>query len=472
MNQQVLEISDRLERLPLSRFHYAMLAVVGLMMFFDGYDLLMSGLAIPSLRQIGWLNASTTSTFLSVPLISAAFGSVAAGFIGDKLGRKKLFNINVIGYSALSVCCGFAWNGDVLIVFRALTMFVLGMQVVTGYSYLNEFMPAAYRGRFQAAIALIVNAGLPCGAVFARLVLPDTDPHMGWRYLFLVSLIPGIALLFLQRYLPESPRWLDSVGREKDADKVVAALERRVGVKTLGPSTPRNARKEMGRTAVPGWSALLGSGLRSRFLLAVFFEVGHLVALTVMVSWLPSLLAASGMSLSGSLTFTAVSFAGGFAGPLIAIFISDRFERKWSIVGASLFAAGCAFAYGFLESGPLVMVVGFALVSAIFFLSSVGMAAYVPEILPTGVRLRGMGASVFCGRIASAASPFVVAILLSRGFHPFAVVVCAGSLYLLTAIVVAVYGPKTRGRTLEELEAEMSQSPEADVRTASQKVVG
>lgn len=472
MNRNNYDISGRLESLPLSRFHYGMLVVVGLMMFFDGYDLLMSGLAIPSLRQIRWLDASTTSMFLSAPLIAAAVGSVAAGFIGDKVGRKLLFNINVIGYSLLSAACGMAWNPEILITFRTLTMFVLGMQVVTGYSYLNELIPATYRGRFQAAISLIVNAGLPCGALFARLVLPYAAADLGWRALFLVSVVPGIALIFLQRFLPESPRWLDSVGRNKEADLIVAEFEKRVGAE-------KYVRPHMGKAVVPilrpavfGWSALFGRRLRSRFLLAIVFQTTHLVALTVMVSWLPSLLAASGMSLSGSLTFTAASFSGGFAGPLLGILISDRFERKWIIVIASLFAAGCSFAYGLLTSGPAIMAIGFALVSAIFFLSSVGMAAYVPEILPTIVRLRGMGASVFCGRVASAASPFAVAVLLGRGFHPFAVVVCAGSLYLLTALSVAVFGPKTRGRTLEELEAELIPLPYASMRTNARRASG
>ena len=451
------DISGRLERLPLSGFHYGMLAVVGLMMFFDGYDLLMSGLAIPSLKQIGWLDSHTTSTFLALPLIAAAFGSVAAGIIGDRVGRKLLFNVNVISYSVLSVACGLAWNHQVLIAFRTLTMFVLGMQVVTGYSYLNEFTPALYRGRFQAAISLIVNAGLPCGAVFARFVLPNAAADTGWRALFLVSVIPGLALCFLQRYLPESPRWLDSVGRTKDADRVLSELETRIGKAPLRPKSSNSPSVHPVRQL--GWSALFGRRLRARFSLAVIFQVTHLVALTVMVSWLPSILAASGMSLSGSLTFTAVSFAGGFAGPLLAIFISDRYERKWVIAFASIFAAGCASAYGLLTSGPSVMVVGFALLSSIFFLSATGMAAYVPEILPTSIRLRGMGASVFFGRLASAASPFAVAGLLNSGMHPFSIVVCAGSLYVLTALAVSVLGPRTRGRTLEDLEAETNSSP-------------
>jgi putative MFS transporter len=386
------------------------------------------------------------------------------------VGRKFLFNMNVIGYSVLSAACGLAWNPEALIVFRTLTMFVLGMQVVTGYAYLNEFTPAAYRGRFQAAISLIVNAGLPCGAVFARFVLPDAAADTGWRALFLVSVIPGIVIFFLQRYLPESPRWLDSVGRTSDAERVVLALEKRMGVMAYQSGNSGNGTAHAVRLL--GWRALFGTGLRSRFALAVVFQVTHLVTLTVMVSWLPSILAASGMSLSGSLTFTAVSFAGGFAGPLLGIFISDRYERKWLIVGASIFAASCAALYGLLASGPVVMVVGFALLSAIFFLSAVGMAAYVPEILPTSVRLRGMGAAVFCGRVASAASPFAVAGLLSSGMHPFSVVVCAGALYVISAIAVLALGPRTRGRTLEELEAEVDVAPQPGALAAGRARTG
>ncbi|BEU28494.1 MFS transporter [Paraburkholderia sp. 22B1P] len=450
MNVTNQTIGSRLENLPLSWFHYAMLAVVGFMQLFDGYDLLMSGLAIPTLKEIGWLDSSTTAPFLSIPLASAAFGAIVAGWIGDRIGRRFLFVLNVSSYSLLSVGCGVAPNITSLIVLRTLTMFVLGMQIVTGYSYLNEFVPARYRGRFQAAISLLVNAGLPCGALYAKFILLSFESHFAWRLLFLVSILPLLVLIFFHRFLPESPRWLCSVNRTERANEIVKKIEELVGAVPV--SQAHGAHSLYVERSFTEWSDLFRQPVRRRFLLAVVFMTVHLVAIAVVASWLPYILSISGMSKSGSLTFAAISFSGGFFGPLIGIAVADRLERRWLIVGASVLCVLSAAGFGFFTSLMPLLIVSFVLVSSIFFLSSVGMASYVPEILPTGIRLRGSGASMFCGRIASSLAQIWIVSIIASGVRPFSIVIATGSTYLVVALIVAWIGPNTRGKTLEQLE--------------------
>ena len=192
--------------------------------------------------------------------------------------------------------------------------------------------------------------------------------------------------------------------------------------------------------------------MRGRFLLAVLFNVCHLVAIFVLVSWLPSILVAKGLSFLKTFSFTAVSFAGGFLGPLIGIAIADRFERRWSLAGAALIGAIAGITYAMQTSQYGLMLTGLILVSAIFYISSVGFATYVPEILPTGIRLRGMGTAVLIGRVASAISPFGVAWVLRSGFDPFIIVTAVGVLYIVLAAGVALCGPTTAGKSLESLE--------------------
>src|ERR1700733_6708262 len=95
---------------------------------------------------------------------------------------------------------------------------------------------------------------------------------------------------------------------------------------------------------------------------------------------------------------------------------------------------------------------GLSLVSAIYYISSVGFATYVPEILPTGIRLRGMGTAVLIGRLASAVSPFIVADVLRSGHDPFVIVTGVGALYVILAVAITFTGPRTAGKSLELLE--------------------
>ncbi len=443
-------IGGRLDRLPLSRFHWKLFTLLGIAMFFDGYDLLITGVIIPFLRGVGKLDPGTTVYFASLPLVAAALGSVASGFLGDHFGRRKLTKINVAIYGLGSVLCALAPDTTWLIAFRIITGFGLGMQIVTGYSYMNEMTPTALRGRFQAAMALIVNSGLPIGALLGAFLVPLVDPDMGWRILFFFSVIPLFVLFLGKHTLPESPRWLASKSREAEADAIVSRLESEIVAETGVTLPPPKAAPPPARDH--GWHTLMSHGIRSRFAMTILLSICHLTGIYIFVTWLPTILIAKGLSFVSSFTFSAVTFSGSLFGPLIAVIISDRLERRWTLVGASIVAAAAGLIYAEQDSPTALMLIGFVLASAINFISAVALATYIPEILPTGVRLRGVGTSFLIGRLSSAASPFVVAAILPLVANPLVVVSTVGGLYLVMAGVVAIMGPNTTRRTLESLE--------------------
>lgn len=448
--QHAYNIGGRLERLPVSRFHWKLFTLLSIAMFFDGYDLLMGGLVIPSLRGVGWLNVSSTTIFVSIPLAAAAIGSFVSGFLGDRIGRRRLIKINVAIFSVGSVACGFAPNVETLIALRTITAFGLGMQIVTGYSYMNEMTSSALRGRFQSAMAMIVNSGLPMGAIFAALVVPMMPAEFSWRPLFWISVIP-IYVLFLNKHLlPESPRWLCSVGRDAEANEIVsrieAEVERDAGAFLPAPTITATPVRDL------GWSALFSGNIRTRLAMTVLLSVCHLTGLFILVTWLPTILIASGMSFLSSFTFSAVTFSGSIFGPLIAVIIGNRFERRWMLVTASGVAAVFGLLYATQTTPVGLMVVGFIMACAINFISAVALATYIPEILPTGVRLRGVGISFLAGRLASAGSPFAVAAILPLVQNPLVIVTSVGALYIAMAAVVSIMGPNTTGKSLETLE--------------------
>lgn len=446
-----LNIAGRLERLPLARFHWVLFAILGVAMFFDGYDLTVTGFVIPALHKHGWLTPATTATFIAVPLVAAAFGSIAAGLLGDRIGRRRLFQATVLAYSLSSVGCGLATSYGMLLMFRTLNLFAIGTVTVTGYAYLNEFTPKRYRGRFQSAVALLLNGGLPFGALMARLVVPNADVEVGWRILFLLSVIPALLVFANKRLMPESPRWLASVGRDDEAARVLDSIEATIARQQGRPLPDAEPAREPARHL--GWNALFSPVVRGRFALAIVFNICHLTGLFVLISWLPTLFVSRGLTLGNTFTFAAVSFMGGFLGPLLGIVLADRIERRWALVVAALIAAAAGVAYAGQTSPLGLMATGLILVTAIFFISSVGFATYIPEILPTGVRLRGLGTAALIGRLASAVTPFAVAAALLTLKNPLYVVSSVGVAYVVMALLLAALGPNVRGKTLESLES-------------------
>ena len=451
-------IAGRMERLPLSRFHYMAFLVIGVAMLFDGYDLTIAGFVLPPLKQVGWMEGSNREWFISLPLLAAAAGSVAAGAIGDRVGRRRLFFVNVAIYSAGSLLCGLATSYPMLLGARTVVLFGLGMQIVTGYSYMNELTPAQWRGGFVSAVALAVNGGLPIGAILAALLVPNMAIDHGWRVIFLVSVLPALLLLTGRKALPESPRWLASRGRTAEADRIVTEIERGIGRVLPPPLVLPPPAQNL------GWACLMQGGVRRRFLLAVVFQICHLCSIFVLVSWLPSIMLARGMSMGSTFTFTAVSFAGGALGPLIAVVhlrpagaALDRGRGGAGRCDERARSTHCrAMPFGLMidRADPDV--------TAIYYISAVGFATYVPELLPTGVRLRGLGTSALIGRLASAGTPFVVAAVLAGTSNPLIVVTGVGCLYVILAVSIALFGPNTAGRSLEALERSSLEGGEAD----------
>ena len=445
-------IGGRLERLPISRFHWRFFTLLGIAMFFDGYQLLMAGLVIPSLKGVGWLDANSTVLFVSMPLAAAAIGSFVSGYLGDRFGRRRLTKFNVAVYSLGSMACGLAPDTNFLLIFRVITGFGLGMQIVAGYSYMNEMTSTKLRGRFQSAMALVVNCGLPFGAVFAAIVVPLLAPDFGWRLLFLISVVPLFILFLDQNFLPESPRWLASKGRDAEANAILARIE-------------QSAERELGAPLPPpldspppirnlGWGALVSDGVRQRLAMAIMISICHLTGLFILVTWLPTILIASGLSFLNSFMFSAVTFSGSIFGPLVGVLIGNRFERRWTLVGAAIIAAVTGLIYATQTTPIGLMVIGFVLSVASNFISAIALATYIPEVFPTGVRLRGVGISFLIGRLASAAGPFAVAAILPLVENPLIIVTTIGALYLAMAAAVALFGPNTSGKSLESLEQE------------------
>src|SRR5215813_10813985 len=167
----------RLDRLPISSFHYRIFALVGAGMFFDGYDLYVAGGVLAATIQTKFSTLPENLQFLSLTFVGMTLGSLITGFVGDKMGRRFTYQINLLVFGLASLAAAFAQDMTQLIVCRFIQGLGLGAEILVGYSTMTEFVPPKTRGRWLAFMAFIVVAGFPVTAILSYLVIPT----WGWR---------------------------------------------------------------------------------------------------------------------------------------------------------------------------------------------------------------------------------------------------------------------------------------------------
>jgi putative MFS transporter len=442
-------IGGRIDRLPVSA-SWGIIAIIGIALFFDGFDNSATGVLLPSLIGSKFVQLSDTVYLVTPVLIALGIGSVIAGAAMDRFGRRLIFQVNLLGYSLAQVAAAFSPSAPWLIVLRTISGVFLGMEVVTGYAYLNELTPAIARGKFQSWAAFILNGGGPAVALAGAIVIPSLPLDLGWRVVLGLNAIAAASIYFVQRGLPESPRWLYAVGRKQEADTVLKRIEDRIEKRT-GKPLPSPVVVASPAVGTTSWSDLFKKKVFKRLLLGIDINVIHLMAIFIFITWLPLILVRAGMSFLQSFVFFAIVFCGAFLGPFIATFVSDRIDRKWLTVCGATLAAVFGILFSVAGVSILLALVGLGLTSAIFFISAITFSTYVPEIFPTGIRGRGTGTCVFIGRIAAGLVQFAI-IPMVASTNPFAIVTVVGILYIIMGVSVGIFGPKTSKRILESIE--------------------
>src|SRR6202049_1979571 len=241
----------RLDRLPISSFHYRIFWLVGAGMFFDGYDLYVFTNVLPAAAQSGFSTAAQNADFISKTFLGMTIGALVTGFLGDRYGRRFTYQINLLIFGLASLAAAFAPDMTTLIWLRFVMGLGLGAEIVVGYSTLTEFVPPAKRGRWLATMALIVVSGLPATTLIGAAIIPT----FGWRPMFAIAGIGALIVWYLRKALPESPRWLESKGRGQEAEDLLQSIEREAshGSKLAAPAAAPAARSS-GRRCCSGRS--------------------------------------------------------------------------------------------------------------------------------------------------------------------------------------------------------------------------
>jgi len=439
----------RLDRLPLSRFHWKLVGVSGLGWMFDSMDVGIISFVVATLVGEWKLAPDQASWMISIGMLGMLTGAAAAGMLADRFGRKAMFQATLLVFSGATALCGLAWSYLSLMAARFLVGFGLGGELPIASTLVSEFSPARWRGRLLVLLESFWAYGWVLAAIIAYFVIPQ----YGWRLAFLLGALPAFYVFVLRRSLPESPRFLLSKGRVDEAEKVVRSVEEASGV-----VSPGGARLE----------APIGRGKRAEGTLQQFLELWSLPYLrrTVMLwvlwftivysyygifTWMPTLLSEGGRGLTKSFGYVLVITLAQIPGYFSAAYLVEKAGRKWTL--ASYLFLTAVGAFFFRNAGAEAEILFWGCFISFFNLGAWGVVyTYTPEMYPTRVRGTGAGWAAACGRAAGVLAPLVVGQMLgSWGVGYESVFVMFAAVLVVGAANVVLLGEETKGRTLEEI---------------------
>ena len=437
---------ERLDRVPLNRFHWRLLAVSGIGWMFDAMDvILISFLLVPIGREFA-LDAPRIGLVVSAGFVGMFFGAAISGRLADRYGRRLVFSGTLVIFSIGALLSAIAPTFETLLLARVVAGLGLGGELPVAATLVSEFSPRAQRGRMIVLLESFWAYGTLVAGVIAITVLPA----YGWRWVFAVGALPALYAAYLRTALPESPRFLAERGRSAEADAIVRRVERASGgaLLTLARVTAP-ARAGSSRIA-----DLFRPENRRRTTMLWILWFGIVFTYYGIFLYVPTLLVARGLSEIRSNEFFFLSTIAQVPGYFSAAWLVERWGRKPTLVAYLLGSAACAFLFGNAGTGTDAFI--YAALLSFFNLGAWAVVYTItPELYPTSIRATGAGIAAAVGRTGGIIGPFLTPVLVPL-IGQTGIFAMFMAVLVLTAIVVFALAEETRGRSLEEIAPQVA----------------
>jgi MFS family permease len=468
------DIPARLDRLPWSRWHWTIVFALGITWVLDGLEVTIVGAIGSRLTESGTLHlsASEVGAAGSFYVAGAVIGALVFGYFTDKLGRKKLFLVTLAWYTVFTVLTAFSWSFWSFALFRFLAANGIGGEYSAVNSAIDELIPARRRGWTDLSINSSWWIGTMAGSALSLLFLDERlfPADLGWRLCFALGAIIAVAVIWVRRYVPESPRWWMTHGWPETAERIVREIEARVrrehgslpppsGVTVTIDTERRTGYVDVARTML--------SIYPSRTLLSVTLMVTQAFMYNAIFFTEALVLTMFFHVPSGSVGYYIFPFAvGNLLGPWLLGSLFDTVGRKpmialtYILSGVLLLVTGVLFVSGMLNAVTITICW-----SVIFFFASAGASsAYLTtsEIFPMEIRANAIAYVYAIGTlVGGAVAPYLFgALIQTRSTRNVFIGYLIGAFLMIVGGLTEIFlGVSAERRSLEEIAAPLTAVP-------------
>lgn len=404
MENAHLDINTVVDKAKFTAFHWNVLIWCLLIIIFDGYDLVIYGVALPLLMQEWSLSAVQAGLLASTALFGMMFGAMCFGTLSDKIGRKKTIMICVAIFSGFTFLGAFASSPVEFGVLRFIAGLGIGGVMPNVVALMTEYAPK----RIRSTLVALMFSGYAIGGMTSALLGAWLVADYGWKIMFYIAIIPFLALPIIWKCLPESLMFLTKKGETKQVAEIVqkiapeqqitASTQFVVAEVTTADQAPLRALFQQGRSS-------------STFMFWIAFFM-CLLMVYALGSWLPKLMIQAGYSLGASMIFLFALNIGGMVGAIGGGVLADKFHLK--PVLTIMFAVGAValIMLGF-NSPQAVLYTLIAIAGAATIGSQILLYTFVAQFYPATVRSTGMGWASGIGRIGAIVGPVLTGALLT-----------------------------------------------------------
>jgi putative MFS transporter len=431
-------VAASLDEAKISPLHVRVIALIAAGYFFDVIDLIVLGSLIPDMVHSKFASGAQAGLVGSATVAGMFIGAAGQGEFSDRLGRKKVYQFNLLLFGFFTIMGAMAPSIIWLAAARFIAGIGLGAEQPLAFAYAGEYAPKRIRGRILAIVHFIGGA---CVWPIASLFTLTFRDALGWRGVW-IAIGVGALIVWLFRFtLPESPRYLATHGKGKAALDVLGRLGIAGPKEQLVTDAASDTKSDPFAVVFSMFPIRVIAGM---ICFSAFFGVAIGLG-----TWLPSMMGDKGFTITKSLTFT---FGVTLAVPCASLFMMyalDKFGRK--ITSQCAFVAAGLMAVVFANAGTdtQLLIAGFIM---IFFIQVAGnsMQIFASEVFPTNARASGFGWAAGVGRLATA---FIIPAILwiQNGWGLTAVFVCIAIVLVIAAFSVTLLGPEAKQRGLDEI---------------------
>ncbi|OOV81325.1 MULTISPECIES: MFS transporter [unclassified Acinetobacter] len=404
MQNQKININTLVDEAKFTPFHWGVLIWCLLIIIFDGYDLVIYGVALPLLMQEWSLSAVQAGLLASTALFGMMFGAMCFGTLSDKIGRKKTIMICVGIFSGFTFCGAFASTPVEFGILRFLAGLGIGGVMPNVVALMTEYAPK----RIRSTLVALMFSGYAIGGMASALLGAWLVPVYGWKIMFYIAIIPCLALPLIWKFLPESLMYLTSK-HQTDTTRTIVSKIAPEQVLTTDTQFILNEVSEEDNAPL---KALFQQGRSfSTFMFWIAFFM-CLLMVYALGSWLPKLMIQAGYSLGASMIFLFALNIGGMVGAIGGGALADRFHIKKVLSIMFMCGALALILLGF-NSPQMVLYTLISVAGAATIGSQILLYTFVAQYYPTTVRSTGMGWASGIGRIGAIVGPVLTGALLT-----------------------------------------------------------